>query len=53
MAAITLDPIGRVHSPRIEAEDDFWGNVISVIELDAHALRRSPSAGLTDFSHWW
>ena len=51
MAAITLDPIGRVHSPRIEAEDDFWGNVISVIELDGARFTSESVLGLTDFSH--
>ena len=51
MAAITLDPIGRVHSPRIAAEDDFWGNVISVIELDSARFTPESVLGLSDFSH--
>ena len=51
MAAITLHPIGRVHSPRIEAEDDFWGNVISFIELDSTRFTPESLLGLSDFSH--
>jgi tRNA (adenine37-N6)-methyltransferase len=51
MAAITFTPIGYVHSPRTEAKDDFWGNVISVIELDDTRFARESVQGLTDFSH--
>ncbi len=51
MAAITSTPIGHVHSPRTEAKDDFWGNVISVIELDGTRFTRESVLGLTDFSH--
>jgi len=51
MVAITLDPIGRVHSPRIEAKDDFWGDVISVIELDSTRFTSESLLGLVDFSH--
>ncbi len=51
MAAITIDPIGRVQSPRGEVEDDFWGNVISVIELDGARFTPECVLGLTDFSH--
>jgi tRNA (adenine37-N6)-methyltransferase len=51
MASITLNPIGRVYSPRIEAKDDFWGNVTSVIELDPNRFTPDSVLGLTDFSH--
>lgn len=51
MAAINLTPIGYVHSPRTEAKDDFWGNVISVIELDGTRFTPESVQGLTDFSH--
>ena len=51
MAAITFTPIGYVHSLRTEAKDDFWGNVISVIELDDTRFARESVQGLTDFSH--
>jgi tRNA-Thr(GGU) m(6)t(6)A37 methyltransferase TsaA len=51
MTPITLTPIGFVHSPRTEVKDDFWGNVISVIELDAARFTPDSLLGLTDFSH--
>jgi tRNA-Thr(GGU) m(6)t(6)A37 methyltransferase TsaA len=51
MPTITLTPIGIVHSPRTEAEDDYWGNVISVIELDAAQFDEEAVLGLADFSH--
>ena len=51
MAPIILTPIGRVHSPRTEAKDDFWGNLISVIELDGAQFTEDSVLGLTDFSH--
>ena len=51
MASITLDPIGRIHSPRIEAKDDFWGNVISIIELDGARFTPDSVLELADFSH--
>ena len=51
MAPITLTPIGLVHSPRVEVKDDFWGNVTSVIELDAGRFTPDSVLGLTDFSH--
>ena len=51
MAPITLDPIGHVHSPRSEAKDDFWGNLVSVIELDGSRFTPDAVLGLTDFSH--
>jgi tRNA-Thr(GGU) m(6)t(6)A37 methyltransferase TsaA len=51
MAPVTLDPIGRVHSPRSEAKDDFWGNLVSVIELDRSRFAPEAVAGIADFSH--
>ncbi len=51
MTAITLIPIGRVHSPRTEVKDDFWGSVASIIELDAALFTPDSVLGLTDFSH--
>src|ERR1700690_396478 len=51
MAPIILAPIGRVHSPRTEAKDDFWGNLISVIELDGAQFTEDSVLGLSDFSH--
>jgi tRNA-Thr(GGU) m(6)t(6)A37 methyltransferase TsaA len=51
MTSITLTPIGHVHSPRTEVKDDFWGNVTSVIELDANHFTPESLLGLADFSH--
>lgn len=51
MQSITLTPIGTVRSPRTEKEDDYWGRVISVIELDAEQYDPEVVAGLADFSH--
>jgi tRNA-Thr(GGU) m(6)t(6)A37 methyltransferase TsaA len=51
MVPIALDPIGRVHSPRTEAKDDFWGNITSVIELDTAGFTPDAVLGLADFSH--
>lgn len=35
MNTITLTPIAIVKNPRTEIEDDNWGDVISIIELDS------------------
>lgn len=51
MLPITLTPIGRVLSSRTEVKDDFWGNVTSVIELDAARFATDALLGLSDFSH--
>lgn len=51
MVPITLNPIGRVVSPRTEPKDDFWGNVDSVIELDGARFTPDAFLGLADFSH--
>ncbi len=51
MASITLNPIGHVHSPRSEAKDDFWGNLVSIIELDGSRFTPEAVAGISDFSH--
>lgn len=50
-AEITLHPIGIIHSPRTEKEDDNWGDVISVIELDTTQFTEDVVAGLESFSH--
>ena len=51
MQLISLEPIGVVRSPRKEAKDDFWGNVISVIELDPGQFGPESLLGLSEFSH--
>jgi tRNA (Thr-GGU) A37 N-methylase len=48
--AVTLEPIGTVVSGRTEIEDDNWGSVISVIQLD-NQFSPEVTAGLSDFSH--
>ena len=47
---IILRPIAFVHSPVAGPKEDYWGEVVSEIELAAHL---SPDAlqGLNDFSH--
>ena len=47
---IVMQPIGRVHSSRLQPEDDSWDAEAAEIVLDA---RFSPDAlaGLSDFSH--
>ena len=47
---IALRPIGFVHSPRCEVSDDFWGDVIAVVEL-ADDLPPDSLDGLEEFSH--
>ena len=47
---IELEPIGRVHAARCEADDDYWGGVESCIEL-ADSLDASALAGIEEFSH--
>jgi tRNA-Thr(GGU) m(6)t(6)A37 methyltransferase TsaA len=46
-----VKPIGVVKSPRVEIQDDFWGGVVSVIELDPEQFQDDVTAGLADFSH--
>ncbi|MYS85262.1 SAM-dependent methyltransferase [Embleya scabrispora] len=50
-AEITLRAIGRVSCPRVELVDDHWGNVPSVIHLDAERFTPDALTGLADFSH--
>jgi tRNA-Thr(GGU) m(6)t(6)A37 methyltransferase TsaA len=51
MQPIVLKQLGQVHSPRTEATDDFWGNVVSTIELDSTLVGPDSLLGLSDFSH--
>jgi tRNA-Thr(GGU) m(6)t(6)A37 methyltransferase TsaA len=50
MDAITLAPVGRVASSRIEPIDDDWGDVEATIELLAPYTAQSLT-GLDAFSH--
>ncbi len=47
----TMKAIGTVGSPRSEAIDDDWGDVVSTITLDADQFTDAVVAGLDDFSH--
>ncbi|MDV5149851.1 SAM-dependent methyltransferase [Streptomyces sp. SBC-4] len=44
-------PVGRVVGGRDEVRDDAWGDVESVIRLDAEAFGPEALAGLDAFSH--
>ena len=44
-------PIGRVESPRLDRADDDWGDVESVIHLDAGRFTSESLLGLDLFSH--
>jgi tRNA-Thr(GGU) m(6)t(6)A37 methyltransferase TsaA len=48
---MTLQPIGTVHSPRVALTDDFWGDVVAEIRLDAGRFGPEALFGLGDFSH--
>jgi tRNA (adenine37-N6)-methyltransferase len=48
---LTLTPIGVVRGGRAQAEDDKWGGVEAVIDLDANRFGPDAVAGLEDFSH--
>jgi tRNA-Thr(GGU) m(6)t(6)A37 methyltransferase TsaA len=51
MLSMTFTAIGHVYSPRNEAKDDFWGDVMSVVELDGSRFTPDSVLGLADFSH--
>lgn len=46
-----LTSIGIVECPRVEPLDDDWGDVVSIITLDAEQFGPEVLAGLSDFSH--
>lgn len=47
---IFISPIGTVKTSRLTVEDDHWGEVLSVIELDKR-FGKEALAHITDFSH--
>ena len=49
--SIQVVPIGTVHSPVAEPDDDIWGGLVSRIDLDASRFTAESLAGLSDFSH--
>ena len=50
-AAFSLVSIGIVKNNRIEIEDDNWGTVESVIEINGKILSPNATKGLETFSH--
>ncbi len=48
---IVLRPIGVVTQGRAVVEDDNWGSVTAVIELDPERFPPDVTQGLSDFSH--
>lgn len=48
---ITLRPIAVVHNDRRDLSDDFWGDVVSQIELDTSVIPSHCLEGLETFSH--
>ncbi|MGV9452935.1 SAM-dependent methyltransferase [Streptomyces sp. NPDC003635] len=50
-AVTDLVPIGRVHTDRADLSDDYWGDVTSVIRLDAQRFTPEALLGLDAFSH--
>ncbi len=49
--SIQMDAIGHVRGGRAEVEDDRWGDVQAVIELDSSRFGADALAGLDAFSH--
>ncbi|MEU2235881.1 SAM-dependent methyltransferase [Streptomyces vietnamensis] len=50
-ATIVAHPVGHVVGGRGEVRDDEWGDVESVVRLDAEAFGPEALAGLDAFSH--
>jgi len=48
---VIVEPVGVVCSPRSEATDDDWGEVVSTVILDAERFGPEALVGLADFSH--
>ncbi len=48
---VRIRPLGVVRSPRADLSDDHWGNLTSVIELEAGRLTPESVRGLDQFSH--
>ncbi|WP_405860349.1 SAM-dependent methyltransferase [Streptomyces sp. NBC_00090] len=48
---VVSHPVGHVVGGREEVRDDEWGDVVSVVRLDAEAFGPEALAGLDAFSH--
>jgi tRNA-Thr(GGU) m(6)t(6)A37 methyltransferase TsaA len=51
MPTFSVQSIGLVHSPRTEAIDDDWGEIVSRVELDGAQFTEDSLRGLAEFSH--
>jgi len=51
MTQIVLTPIGRVRSSVTASKEDYWGNIVSVIEFEKGQLESGALKGLEEFSH--
>jgi tRNA-Thr(GGU) m(6)t(6)A37 methyltransferase TsaA len=51
MDEVIVKPIGRVISGRNSMDDDYWGNQLSIIEIDSSQFSPEVLAGLEEFSH--
>ncbi|GGX31396.1 SAM-dependent methyltransferase [Undibacterium squillarum] len=47
---ITMKPVAYVEAKRLQAQDDFWGNEVSVIRL-VDTVQPEALQGLSGFSH--
>jgi len=48
---IILQAVGLVHSAEVGPREDFWGDVVSEIRLDASKFTPDALEGLAEFSH--
>ena len=51
MTQIVLTPMGGVRSNVTDPKEDYWGNIVSVIEFEKGQLESGALKGLEDFSH--
>jgi tRNA-Thr(GGU) m(6)t(6)A37 methyltransferase TsaA len=48
---LILRSIGKVKNKRLEIEDDNWGSIESIIEIDSEYFSPDVTRGLENFSH--
>ena len=51
MTGFVMKPIGVVRNERVAIADNYWGDVVSVIELDTSILPAEALEGIEQFSH--
>lgn len=49
--SVSLCPVAVVRGSRSEILDDYWGNIISIIEFDAEQFGPDSLLGIETFSH--